>query len=93
MIEAPIRDGQLIRPRMAMEGGYHMECCDCGLVHRLDFSITPENGLELRVYCDEEKTFNARLRCRIHSGAEGSGAPAGSAETRAQRNADASRNE
>lgn len=30
------------------------------LWHRLDFSITPENGLELRVYRDEEKTFNAR---------------------------------
>jgi hypothetical protein len=62
MIEAPVRDGQLIRPRMAMEGAYHTECCDCGLVHKLDFSITPENGLELRVYRDEEKTFNARLR-------------------------------
>jgi hypothetical protein len=55
MIEAPIRDGQLIRPRMGADGGYHMECCDCGL-----FSITPEGGLELRVYRDEEKTFNAR---------------------------------
>jgi hypothetical protein len=64
MIEASIGDGQLIRPRMGEDGGYHMECCDCGLVHRLDFSITPENGLELRVHCDEEKTFNAR-RLRI----------------------------
>jgi hypothetical protein len=58
MTEAPIRDGQLIRPRMGTDGGYHMECCDCGLVHRLDFSITPENGLELRVYkvCLPEQT-------------------------------------
>jgi hypothetical protein len=57
--EGSIRDGQLIRPRMGADGGYHMECCDCGLVHRLDFSIT-ENGLELRVFRDEKKTFNAR---------------------------------
>jgi hypothetical protein len=58
--KAPIRDGELIRPRMGADGGYHTECCDCGLVHKLDFSITPENGLELRVYRDQEKTFNAR---------------------------------
>ena len=58
--EGSIRDGQLIRPRMGADGGYFAERCDCGLVHRLDFSITPENGLELLVYRDEEKTFSAR---------------------------------
>jgi hypothetical protein len=62
-MSTPIRDGQLIRPRMATDGGYYAECCDCGLVHRLDFSIT-ENGLKLYVYRDEGKTFIARRDAR-----------------------------
>ena len=71
MKEAPIRDGQLIRPRMANAGGYHMECCDCGLVHRLDFSNLMQGDVEadprkvelvLRVFRDEEKTRTARAR-------------------------------
>ncbi len=60
--------GDLIKPKMAGQGGYLMECCDCGLVHRLDFTlnlndeeIDPDKvRLELRVYRDEEKTAQAR---------------------------------
>jgi hypothetical protein len=44
-----VRDGEVIHPRMADHGGYQMECCGCGIVHRLDFSIG-DRGLELRVY-------------------------------------------
>jgi hypothetical protein len=32
------------------QGGYQMICCGCGLVHRLDFDITPDDGIHLRVY-------------------------------------------
>lgn len=32
----PVRDGQLVSPRMR---GYRMMCCDCGLVHRLNFRV------------------------------------------------------
>jgi hypothetical protein len=41
--------GELVLPRMADAGGYYFQCCDCGLVHRLDFTITEEHGLEIRV--------------------------------------------
>lgn len=29
-----VQDGELVIPTMK---GYRMSCCDCGLVHRLDF--------------------------------------------------------
>jgi hypothetical protein len=68
MSELEPKDDELIRPRMASEGGYFMQCCSCGLVHRLDFSLNSNVGpadpreyrLELRVYRDEEKTLAAR---------------------------------
>jgi hypothetical protein len=65
----PIKDGDLIRPSMAKDGAYFMECCDCGLVHRLDFSNLTQGDVEadprevelvLRVYRDEQKTVAAR---------------------------------
>jgi hypothetical protein len=31
-----VQDGDLVIPEMA---GYRMACCDCGLVHRLDFEV------------------------------------------------------
>jgi hypothetical protein len=66
--EPSIRGGDLIIPRMADEGSYYMTCCDCNLVHRLDFSLNwnvpplgpDEVRIELRVYRDEEKTLVAR---------------------------------
>jgi len=59
---------EIIKPKMAADGGYHMRCCDCGLVHRLDFTLTLNDvevdprkvRLELRVFRDEEKTAIAR---------------------------------
>lgn len=30
------QDGDLVQPKMK---GYKMRCCDCGLVHVLDFSV------------------------------------------------------
>jgi hypothetical protein len=53
--------GALILPRMGADGGYLFKCCDCALVHRLDFTITPEHGLEMRVYYDADATTMARL--------------------------------
>lgn len=52
--------GALILPRMAADGGYLMTCCDCGLTHRLDFTITSANGLEIRVYYDAGETEKAK---------------------------------
>jgi hypothetical protein len=52
--------GALILPRMGADGGYLFQCCDCALVHRLDFAITPAHGLEMRVTCDADATATAR---------------------------------
>jgi hypothetical protein len=52
--------GALILPRMAADGGYLFECCHCSLTHRLDFAVSPERGLEMRVYYDAEATERAR---------------------------------
>jgi hypothetical protein len=40
-----VHDGEWVRPVMT---GYIMECCGCGLQHRMDFRVTPERGLEMR---------------------------------------------
>ena len=55
-----IHAGDLIRPKMQDQGGYKMQCCDCGLVHRLDFTITEDDGLHLRVYRLDAETQKAR---------------------------------
>jgi Zn-finger protein len=33
---ADVKDGEWVTP---VNHGYLMECCDCGLVHRLDFRV------------------------------------------------------
>lgn len=35
----PVKDGQWINPKMR---GYIMECCDCGLRHKLDFIVVED---------------------------------------------------
>jgi hypothetical protein len=52
--------GALILPRMAIDGGYRFTCCDCLLTHRLDFAISEQHGLEMRVYGDQAKTDELR---------------------------------
>lgn len=56
-----VKDGEEVAPQMK---GYKMACCDCGLVHRLDFevrrviaqkskgvftAVKPRNAKDLRV--------------------------------------------
>ena len=36
-----LKDGEWVWPKMS---GYKMECCDCGLIHKLDFIVVAENG-------------------------------------------------
>lgn len=51
-----IAAGQWVSPR---HRGYLMKCCDCGLVHRMDFRIV--NGRILfRVYRENRATASAR---------------------------------
>ncbi len=37
------QDGEWIRPKMS---GYRMQCCDCGLVHKLDFVVVDKESGE-----------------------------------------------
>lgn len=32
-----VKDGETVFPRMK---NYYLKCCDCGLVHKIDFKIT-----------------------------------------------------
>lgn len=61
--------GEWIRPPMK---GYRMHCCDCGLVHRVDFCVIDEDnnvvkGLRvlLRAWKHEGETKKARKRRNI----------------------------
>jgi transcriptional accessory protein Tex/SPT6 len=37
----PVNDGQWISPIMH---GYKMQCCDCGLIHEMDFAVIDSDG-------------------------------------------------
>jgi hypothetical protein len=40
-----IKEGEWVRPVMT---GYLMECCRCGLVHKMDFRVSADGGIEMR---------------------------------------------
>jgi hypothetical protein len=40
-----VRDGEWVAPIMR---GYKMQCCQCGLIHLMDFRVDPVRGLEIR---------------------------------------------
>lgn len=40
--------------------GYKMACCDCGLVHEMDFRITPGNHIQFRVRRNNRSTAAMR---------------------------------
>lgn len=43
--------------------GYKLACCDCGLVHRLDFRIR-EKHIEFRMFRDNPATGQMRRRLK-----------------------------
>jgi hypothetical protein len=48
--------------------GYLFKCCDCGLVHRLDFRLVTVGGgrqIEIRVARDERKTAAGRRSAKL----------------------------
>ena len=55
-------DGDIVRPRMK---GYRVRCCDCGLVHIVDFFIR-DKRVEYQVWRDDRATANARKRTLRH---------------------------
>jgi hypothetical protein len=59
-----VYEGDWVRPYMR---GYRIECCDCGLIHRLDFRVRKgdraagENlSVELRAFRDNRATAQIR---------------------------------
>lgn len=48
-----------------IQRGYKLECCDCGLVHTMDFKVVVKNGkfhLTFRARRNERETKLARKR-------------------------------
>lgn len=52
------KDGEWVRPRPR---GYVLGCCDCGLMHVIDFRVT-DGHVEFRAVRDNRRTANARRR-------------------------------
>lgn len=53
-----VQDGEWIRPTM---DGWRMQCCDCGLVHVVDFAIeNDQNRVLMRALRDVRKTAAVR---------------------------------
>ena len=40
--------------------GYKEQCCDCGLIHKLNFRITDKGGIEIQTFRDGRATAGAR---------------------------------
>ena len=54
--------GEWLRP---VRRGYKLRCCDCGLVHRLDFKLVPwarGRKIMFRAFRDERATAAIRRR-------------------------------
>jgi hypothetical protein len=53
--------GGWTRPRMR---NFREQCCDCGLIHRLDFRIV-DGKVEFRTRRDDRATAAARRTCKF----------------------------
>jgi hypothetical protein len=40
--------------------GQELQCCDCGLVHRIDFRVSSVGRIDARFYRDNRLTASAR---------------------------------
>lgn len=56
-----VYDGEWVRPNM---DGYRMACCDCGLVHLLNFKITKTGKVKFQAFRDIAETEKRRLEKR-----------------------------
>jgi hypothetical protein len=56
-----IKYGEWTRPRLR---NFREQCCDCGLIHRLDFRIV-DGRIEFRTRRDDRATAAARRRFRF----------------------------
>jgi len=59
-----VHPGEWIKPKRRF---YYMGCCDCGLVHKLEFKLMPVSsgtGIFMRAWRDEEQTEALRRKRR-----------------------------
>jgi hypothetical protein len=59
-----LMEGEWVTPPMR---GFSEQCCDCGLVHRVDFRVR-EGKVEFRVYRDGRATAAARRSIKRRKG-------------------------
>lgn len=52
-----MEDGKWLR---VPKRGFKEQCCDCGLVHRLNFRINEKGYIEIQVYRDNRATAAVR---------------------------------
>ncbi len=57
-----IAAGEWVQP---IRKGYRMKCCDCGLVHRLDFKLVSygdnKHKIRFRAFREEKRSKQLRL--------------------------------
>lgn len=54
----PVQSGEWVQP---IRKGYRMRCCDCALVHRLDFRII-KGRVQFRAFRHERATAQCRRK-------------------------------
>lgn len=52
-----VSDGEWIT---VSKRGYKEQCCDCGLVHRLNFKVDDKGGIHIQTTRDERATAAVR---------------------------------
>lgn len=56
------------REILAVTSGYRLACCDCGLVHEMDFANTKEDAIRFKVRRLNRSTANSRRYKKPHWG-------------------------
>jgi hypothetical protein len=56
-----VTDGEWI---VVPKRGYKEQCCDCGLIHRLNFKIDERGRIHIQTFRDHRATGGARTRFR-----------------------------
>jgi hypothetical protein len=60
-------DGVWFRPRKT---GFREQCCDCGLVHDVDYRTTEDGGIEFKARVNRRATAAVRRAFKFNAGAE-----------------------
>lgn len=62
---SPVQDGEWVQPKRK---GYRMRCCDCGLVHTMDFRLVKYgNGRKIQFRATRDQRATAAIQGRKRS--------------------------